>query len=80
MLDPQWGINAYVTCANGAMKTEMVNSVNGLDSVVVSFAAKDAAHVKGTLKTGDGNCPGPGGRNAYCNATGDYTFDAVYAK
>jgi hypothetical protein len=41
MLDPQWGINAYVTCANGAMKTEMVNSVNGLDSVVVTFACRD---------------------------------------
>ena len=81
-LDPAGAVNLYMSCAaNGAMNTEMLSTWNGLDSVVLKIAARDAAHIKGTMKTGSGSCPGPGGRGqAYCTATGDYTFDAPFVK
>jgi len=80
-LDAKSGVNQYVTCpANGGTNTEMVNSVNGLDSIAVHIDARDNAHIKGSLKTGSGACPGPGGSTVYCKATGSYTFDAAFVK
>lgn len=80
-LDAKSGVNQYVTCpANGGTNTEMVNSVNGLDSIVVKIEARDATHVKGSLKTGTGACPGPSGTLVYCTPTGNYTFDAAFVK
>jgi hypothetical protein len=80
-LDAKSGVNQYVTCpANGGTNTEMVNSVNGLESIAVKIDARDATHIKGSLKTGNGACPGPGGALVYCTATGSYTFDAAFVK
>jgi len=80
-LDAKSGVNQYVTCpANGGTNIEMVNSVNGLDSIAVKIDARDATHIKGSLKTGSGACPGPGDTPVYCTATGSYTFDAAFVK
>lgn len=80
-LDAKSGVNQYVTCpANGGTNTEMVNSVNGVDSIAVKVEGRDATHIRGSLKTGTGACPGPGGALGYCTATGSYTFDAVFVK
>ena len=64
----------------GGTNTEMVNSVNGLDSIAVKVEARDTARIKGSLKTGTGACPGPGDTLVYCTATGNYTFDAAFVK
>jgi hypothetical protein len=71
-----------MTCpANGGVNTEMLSTWNGLDSVALKFDVRDAVHLTGTMKTGNGSCPGPGGRGqAYCTATGDYAFDAPFVK
>jgi hypothetical protein len=80
-LDAKSGVNQYVTCpANGGTNIEMVNSVNGVDSIAVKIDARDTTHIKGSLKTGNGACPGPGGTLVYCTATGSYTFDAAFVK
>ena len=80
-LDAKSGVNQYVTCpATGQTNIEMVNTSNGLDSIVVKIEARDATHLKGSLKTGNGACTGPDGTIAYCTATGSYTFDAVFVK
>ena len=80
-LDAKSGVNQYVTCpANGGTNTEMVNSVNGLESIVAKIDARDATHIKGSLKTGNGACPGPNGTLVYCTPTGSYTFDAAFVK
>jgi hypothetical protein len=80
-LDAKSGVNQYVTCpANGGTNTEMVNSVNGLESIVVKIEARDATHIKGSLKAGNGACPGPGDTLVYCTETGNYTFDAAFVK
>jgi hypothetical protein len=80
-LDAKSGVNQYVTCpANGGTNTEMVNSVNGLDSIAVKVEARDTTRIKGSIKTGTGACPGPGDTLVYCTATGNYTFDAAFVK
>jgi hypothetical protein len=80
-LDAQWKVYAYYLCpSNGVVNTEMLNTVNGLDSVALKFATRDAKRLKGTLRTGEGSCPGPDGKEAYCTPTGDYTFDAPVFK
>jgi hypothetical protein len=80
-IDAKSEVNQYVTCpANGGTNTEMVNTVNGLASIVVKIDARDATHIKGSLKTGSGACPGPGDTLVYCTATGSYTFDAAFVK
>jgi hypothetical protein len=40
----------------------MLSTWNGLDSVALKFDVRDAVHLKGTMKTGNGSCPRPGGR------------------
>jgi hypothetical protein len=48
---------------------------------VVKFAVRDEKRLKGTLRTGQGSCPGPvEGTAVYCTPTGDYTFDAFFLK
>ena len=80
-LDAKSGVNQYVTCpANGGTNTEMLQSVNGLESIVVKIDARDATHIKGSLKTGTGACPGPGDTPVYCTPTGNYAFDAAFVK
>src|SRR5262245_39101028 len=80
-LDAKSGVNQYFTCpANGATNIEMVNSVNGLDSIAVKIDARDATHIKGSLKTGSGACPGPTDTPVYCTVTGKYTFDAAFVQ
>jgi len=80
-LDAKSEVNQYVTCpANGGTNTEMVNTVNGLASIDVKIDARDATHIKGSLKTGSGACPGQNGTLVYCTPTGTYTFDAVFVK
>jgi hypothetical protein len=81
-LDPDWKVDLYFLCpSNGNVNTEMLSTSNGLDSVALTFDVRDGKRVKGTLRTGVGSCPGPGGRGqAYCTPTGDYAFDAVVIK
>jgi hypothetical protein len=81
-LDAQMHVDLYFLCpANGAVNTEMLNTVNGLESVAVKFEAREGKRLKGTLRTGQGNCPGPDGKGGvYCTPTGDYTFDVTVSK
>jgi hypothetical protein len=80
-LDSQRKVDLYFLCpANGAVNTEMVSTANGLDSVVVKLDPKSGGRWKGTLTTGQGNCPTASGADAYCTPTGDYGFDAPPAK
>ena len=82
-LDSDWKVDLYFLCpANGSVNIEMLNTMNGLESVVVKFDARDDKRLKGTLRTGQGSCPGPpdGTGQAYCEPTGDYTFDAPMTK
>ena len=79
-LDAEWKVDLYFLCpSNGAVSTEMVNTANGLDSVVVEFETRDAKRLKGTLRTGQGAC-GNSESWTYCDPTGDYTFDAPFSK
>lgn len=80
-LDAQKKVDLYFLCpANGGVNTEMVSTANGLDSVVVKLDPKSGERWKGTLTTGQGNCPTANGADAYCTPTGDYAFDAPPAK
>lgn len=80
-LDAAWNVDLYFLCpANGAVNTEMLSSWNGLDSVVVKFGVRDNKRLKGTLRTGNGSCPGKDGDQAYCTPTGDYAFDALLSR
>jgi hypothetical protein len=80
-LDAQMKVDLYFLCpANGAMNTEMVSTANGLDSVVVKLEPGSGTRFKGTLRTGQGNCPTASGADAYCTPTGDYGFDAPLSK
>ena len=80
-LDQQMKVDLYFLCpANGGMNTEMVSTINGLDSVVVKLESGSGGRLKGTLRTGQGNCPTSGGADAYCTPTGDYRFDAPFSK
>ncbi len=59
-------------CAVGHFGTEMVSTLNGLDSVVVVLEVFDAKRVKGSIRGGEGWC----GDGKYCEQTEDYVFDA----
>ena len=76
-LDSQMKVDLYFLCpANGGVSTEMLNTANGLESIVVTLESGTSKRLKGTLRTGQGSCPGPGGTAVYCTPTGDYAFDA----
>ena len=80
-MDAKMAVDLYFLCpANGSINTEMLSSWNGLESVVVKFENRDAKRLKGTMRTGQGSCPGPDGKDAYCTPTGDFTFDAPMIK
>jgi hypothetical protein len=79
-LDAKNEVDLYFLCpANGSVNTEMQNTANGLKSVDVTFQTKDK-RMKGTLKTGQGSCPGPNDTSVYCTPTGDFAFDAPVVK
>ena len=79
-LDENMEVDYYFLCpADGWVTSEGLNTANGLESIVPKFETRDAKRLKGTLKTGQGNCPGPNGTPAYCKATGDFAFDAPFA-
>jgi hypothetical protein len=81
MLAPDWTVNQYMLCpANGGLNTEMLSRWNGLDSIIVNFQVRNGNQVKGSLRTGQGSCPDAKGEQNYCTQTGDYTFDAVFAR
>lgn len=76
-LDPNWKVDLYYRCpGDGGTYMEMLNTINGLESIVVKFDVRDEKRLKGTLTTGNGNCPDENGVSAYCTPTGDYEFDA----
>lgn len=76
-LDEKMAVDLYFLCpGNGFVNTEMLNSANGLDSVALKFQTRDARRLKGTLRTGQGSCPGPNDTQVYCTPTGDFAFDA----
>jgi hypothetical protein len=80
-LDAQMKVDLYFLCpANGAVNTEMLNTANGLDSIVLKTEPGSGGRLKGTLRTGQGNCPTASGADAYCTPTGDYVFDAPLSK
>ena len=80
-LDENMEVDYYFLCpADGRVTSEGLNTANGLKSIVPKFETRDAKRLKGTLKTGHGNCPGPNGTPAYCKATGDFAFDAPFAR
>ena len=79
-LDAQMKVDLYFLCpADGGLNTEMVSTINGLDSVVVKTEG-DGKRLKGTLRTGQGNCPTMDGKDAYCTPTGDYAFEVPLSK
>jgi hypothetical protein len=76
-LDAKNEVDLYFLCpANGGVNTEMVSTINGLKSVELHLAPGDGKRLKGTLRTGQGNCPDKNGKDAYCTPSGDYVFDA----
>ncbi len=76
-LNAEWGVELYFLCpANGKLNTEMLSTWNGLESVVVKLEGSDGKRLKGTLRGGEGSCPGSNGEQAYCTPQDDYTFDA----
>jgi len=80
-LDSQWAVDLYFHCpGDGAVSTEMLSTWNGLPSVDVTFQIRDEHHLKGTLRTGQGSCPGADGKQAYCTPTGDFTFDVPMSR
>jgi hypothetical protein len=80
-LDAAWNVDLYFLCpSNGAVNTEMLSTMNGLDSIVVKFEVRDDKRLKGTLRTGTGSCPGADGGQAYCTPTGDYAFESFLSK
>jgi hypothetical protein len=79
-LDVKMNVDLYFLCpANGLVNTEMQNTANGLKSIAVEIESPPR-RLKGTLRTGQGSCPGPDGTQAYCEPTGDYAFDAPVVK
>lgn len=74
-------VDFYFLCpADGRVTSEGLNTANGLKSIVPKFETRDAKRLKGTLKTGQGNCPGPNNMPVYCKATGDFAFDAPFVR
>lgn len=79
-LDKQMGVDSYFLCpADGRVTSEGVNVANGVPSIVLTLQTRDAGHLKGTLRTGQGSCPRPDDAQAYCKRTGDFAFDAPVA-
>ncbi|HXH38475.1 MAG TPA: hypothetical protein VNN08_07595 [Thermoanaerobaculia bacterium] len=73
-LNAQGGVELIFLCpGNGNVNTEMVSTINGLASVVVTITARDDGRLKGTLSCGEGACDDP---PVYCTKKGDYVFDA----
>lgn len=81
-LDSEGTVDLYFLCpANGAVNTEMLSTWNGLQSVVVTLEKNDGKRLKGTLRGGEGSCPGENEEEAvYCTQQEDYTFDAPVLK
>ena len=81
-LDSEGTMDLYFLCpANGAVNTEMLSTWNGLQSVVVKLDESDGKRLKGTLRGGEGSCPGENGEEqVYCTQQEDYTFDAPVLK
>ena len=70
-LNDKGGVELLHQCANGHFGTEMVSTINGLDSVVVKLDVFNGKQIKGTLRGGEGSCD-----DQYCEQTEDYVFDA----
>lgn len=76
-LDKNFAVELLFLCpANGGLNTEMLNTANGLESIVVSLSERSAQKLKGTLTLGQGSCPDESGQNAYCDPRGNFSFDA----
>lgn len=76
-LDEKMAVDFYFLCpADGRVTSEGLNVANGLESIVLKFQTRDAKRLKGTLRTGQGSCPGPNGTQVYCKPTGDFAFDS----
>ena len=76
-LDAKMAPNYYFLCpGDGRVTSEGFNVANGLESIVMKFQARDAKRLKGTLRTGQGNCSKSDGPQVYCKPTGDFAFDA----
>ncbi len=80
-LDDKMAVAYYFVCSgDGRVTSKGLNVANGLESIVLKLLTRDAKRLKGTLKTGEGNCPGPNGASAYCETTGDFAFDVPIAR
>jgi hypothetical protein len=80
-LDEKMAVDGAFLCpGNGRVTSEGLNTANGLESIVLKFQTRDAKRLKGTLRTGQGRCPGPNGTQVYCKPTGDFAFDAPVAR
>ena len=80
-LDEKMEVDYYFLCpADGRISTEGLNTANGLASIVLKLQTRDAKRLKGTLRTGQGSCPGPNDTQIYCKPTGDFAFDAPVAR
>jgi hypothetical protein len=75
------GVDFYFLCpGDGRVTSEGLNVANGLESIALKFQARDAKRLKGTLRTGQGSCPGPNDTQVYCKPTGDFAFDAPVSR
>ena len=72
--------SSFLCPGTGRVTSEGLNSANGLESIVVKLQTRDARRLKGTLRTGQGSCPGPNDTQIYCKPTGDFAFDAPVAR
>jgi hypothetical protein len=76
-LDSAMAVDLYFLCpGNGAVNTEMLSSVNGVDSIKVAFTNRGDKRLAGSLLSGEGSCPASNGTDAYCTKKSDYVFDA----
>lgn len=81
VLDEKLEVDYYFLCpANGEVNSAGLNSANGLKSIVLNFETRNAKRLQGTLRTGEGSCGGPNGTQIYCKPTGDFAFDAPFAR
>ena len=76
-LDAMMAVDSYfLGPGDGRITSEGLNVANGLESIGVKFQTRDASRLKGTLRTGQGNCSKSDGPPLYCELTGDFAFDA----
>jgi hypothetical protein len=76
-LDGTWTVDLFFLCpGNGLINTEMLSTINGLDSIVVNFEIRTSTKLKGTLSGGEGNCPDAKGKDAYCTVKEEFSFEA----